>query len=317
MYNPKAILLEYANQIGFHDIGFARAQPLNIEIEHFLKWIDKGYNADMNYLDKNFNKRLEVTSILPSARTIIVTATNYYSLPKNSGQSIPENHGKLSRYAWGEDYHEVLIGRLAKLSEKIKELFPNAECAESVDTSSVMEKQWAVRSGIGWQGRNSLIISRKFGSWIFLGTVITSAEFEPNKLINDYCGTCKRCMVACPTGAIVKPGVIDANKCISYWTIEAKSYKEIPDEVAKSMGKCLYGCDICQEACPWNKKLQKVTDECRFHPRYNETYLSLQKMSQMNPLEFSVRFKRSPIKRIKVDGLKRNIRAITKNNPQK
>jgi epoxyqueuosine reductase len=317
MESPKINLKNFAKKIGFDKIGFATAYHLKSEVENYLKWIDSGFHANMIYLDKNFDKRLDVTSILPDAKTVIVLAINYFSKPRYNDDTIPEDYHIISRYAWGDDYHEIIKPRLELISERISVLFPNSTSIPYVDSGPVMEKQWAIRAGIGWQGKNSIILNREFGSWIFLGTIITSAEITPDEQIKDYCGNCTRCIDACPTKAIVKPKVIDANKCISYWTIEAKANLEIPDNVSGQISNCLYGCDICQQVCPWNNKFQKLSEECRFYPRYNETVLSSETVLSYSQDSFSARFKNSPIKRTKLEGLQRNLRAIIKTPNQK
>ncbi len=218
-------------------------------------------------------------------------------------------YGRLSRYAWGTDYHDILLPKLKIISESIKNLCPGAATAEYVDTGPVLERQWAVRAGIGWQGKNGCIINKEYGSYFFLGTVITDVYFEPDMPQSDHCGKCTACIDACPTGAIVSPKVIDSRKCLGYWTVEAKPDIEFPSYIQKNQSGALFGCDICQEVCPWNKKAS-ACNEKQFYPRNGETCLSKGYVENMTQEEFSLRFRKSPVKRVKLAGLKRNARYL-------
>jgi epoxyqueuosine reductase len=344
-------------ELGFCDVRFARAQPLNDEFDRFKHWVDNGYNATMKYYGDRLEKRFDVRNILPDAKTVIVFAYNYFESESQSfnhniplcpplirkekdysalirgkvsdnfdklkvydkdEQDIPlyppllrgkeKEFGKISRYSLVKDYHNFLLPKLKAVIKKIEEIESGAMNKEYVDTGPVMEKAWAARAGIGWQGKNGVIISRKNGSWIFLGIIITTAEFEPDRPINDYCGTCTKCIDACPTKAIVEPKVIDAKKCIAYWTTESKADNDIPDFVSKNLNNWIYGCDICQEVCPWNKKLEKNDKKNEFR-----NLLSIQELLNMNDEQFHKSFDGSPIERIKIKGLKRNANAIARN----
>jgi epoxyqueuosine reductase len=302
----KQNITQKAKEIGFAEIGFARADILDKEMKFYYDWLDQGYHATMSWLERNNHKRENPSEILENAKTVIVTATNYNTdhLHPNS-----ENSGKISRYAWGDDYHDVILPKLRELSSYIKEIVPNANSREYVDTGSILEKVWAEKAGIGWQGKNSLILNKKLGSWIFLGIIITDLEIDPDEEIGNFCGKCDACITSCPTGAIVAPKVVDSNKCISFWTIEAKPDVEIPDEIGKNLNGWVYGCDICQDVCPWNGK-KKYTEDMHYQPRENEIELSLDRIKDMTQEEFSKRFKKSPIKRTKLAGLKRNAEKI-------
>lgn len=294
-------LRKYALDIGFCEIGFAEAKPLELEFERYLKWLEKGYNGSMDYLERNLEKRRNPDLILPGAKTIIVCAYNYNSPFHHNGRF------KISRYAWGDDYHEIVLSLLKKVEAKLNELFPEARCKSYVDTGSILEKSWAVRAGIGWQGKNSLLLTKRFGSYVFLGIILTTIEFEPDPVLPDYCGKCNKCIENCPTGAIVEPMVVDSNSCISYWTIEAKPEQDIPKEI--DLKGWIFGCDICQEVCPWNTKKQ-YTNNYRFYPRNGETNLEVGFLSTMTEATYRVRFKNSPVKRAKFLGLKRNFEHI-------
>jgi epoxyqueuosine reductase len=306
-------------ELGFCDVRFARAQPLNDEFDRFKHWVDNGYNATMKYYGDRLEKRFDVRNILPEAKTVIVFAYDYFeSESQNKNKSIPlypplirgkeREFGKISRYALVKDYHNLLLAKLKVVSTKINEIEPGTNNKEYVDTGPVMEKAWAARAGIGWQGKNGVIISRKNGSWIFLGIIISTAEFEPDKPINDYCGTCTKCIDACPTKAIVEPRVIDAKKCIAYWTTESKAETVIPDNISENFKNWIYGCDICQEVCPWNLKLEENDKKTEFR-----NLISIQDLLSMNDEQFHKYFNGSPIERIKITGLKRNANAIARN----
>lgn len=284
----------------------------------------------MGYMERNTEKRHDVTHILPNTRSVVVVAYNYYHpdppLSANlanhsennnnteSAEHSPNNdYGKLSRYARGDDYHDVIPPKLRSLAEIITSLVPEAETKVYTDTGAILEKQWAVRAGIGWQGKHSNVISRNIGSWFFLGIVLTTAEFLYDQPIADYCGTCTACLQACPTQAIVEPYLVDARRCISYWTIETKPDTEIPLPIAEHLDGWLFGCDTCQDVCPWNR-FQQQSNEERFAARYGQTALALTDVETMTQEEFSVRFKKSPVKRAKLAGLKRNARALRRRN---
>jgi epoxyqueuosine reductase len=293
-----------AVELGFTCIGIARARVLNDEEQHLQEWFARGYHASMQWLERDRAKRLDVTNILPNAKSVICVALNYYT-PQQHSNDIAA--GKISRYAWGDDYHEVLTGRLTKLFEFIQSQLPGVNGKLYVDTGPVMEKAWAVRAGIGWLGKHTNIITRNFGSWIFLGEILIDAELEYDTPVLDYCGTCTSCLDACPTGAIVQPYVLDANKCISYLTIEHRG--ALPKEIVPDFQNWIYGCDICQDVCPWNG-FQIETKEPAFQPRKENNAPKLTEVAELTQEEFSSRFRKSPIKRTKHSGLTRNAKAV-------
>jgi len=213
------IVIEKAKQLGFDLVGFAKADLLEYETGKLQQWLDKGYQATMNYMERNFHKRKEVKEILPTAKSIVSLALNYYTPEKHSSEV---DKGKVSRYAWGKDYHLVIWQKLDELETMLKELEPELETLSYVDTGPVMDKVWAVRAGLGWMGKHTNVINPDYGSWFFIATIITNYEFEYSEIIIDHCGTCTACIDACPTNAIVKEYVVDANKCISFQTIENK-----------------------------------------------------------------------------------------------
>jgi len=287
-------------------VGFAKAEILFEESDKLAEWLKKEMNAGMEYMGKNFEKRKDVTKILPGAKSVISLGLNYYtsdSYFKNdsNGKDSPPV-GKVSRYAWGKDYHLIIWAMLDELEEELKHIDPNFESISYVDTGPMMDKAWAVRSGIGWLGKHTNVINREIGSWFFIANIITNTEFDHSAQIPDFCGSCTACIDACPTDAIIQEYVVDANKCISYLTIENK--KEISAEFKGKFDNWLFGCDICQDVCPWNEKFPVETLIKDFHPEYKE--LELDEVSVMNEETFKAKFRTSPIKRAKLNGLKRN-----------
>lgn len=294
------IVIEKAKLLGFDLIGFARADALEKETSHLKSWLALGYQATMEYMERNLEKRLDVRNILPSAKSVVSLALNYYT-KENYEEN--EGYGKVSRYAWGKDYHLIIWEKLDLLENELKQIDPQFECKTYVDTGPVMDKSWAVKSGIGWLGKHTNVITHELGSWIFLATVITNQEFDYNTPMADFCGTCTACIDACPTKAIVKEYVVDANRCISFLTIENKG--EISPAFKGKFDSWIFGCDTCQDVCPWNKKFSKPSFENGFKPSGNKE-ISFEEIKKMNSDEFNKRFEESPIKRTKLSGLKRN-----------
>lgn len=299
------IVIEKAKQIGFDLVGFSKADLLQDESGKLQQWLDKGYQATMNYMERNFSKRKDVREILPNAKSVISLALNYYTPGNHSNE---KNVGKVSRYAWGKDYHLIIWQKLDELETELKQLEPELETISYVDTGPVMDKVWAVKSGLGWMGKHTNIINPNIGSWFFIANIITNYEFEYSEMITDHCGTCTACLDACPTNAIVQEYVVDANKCISFQTIENKS--EIPDELKGKFENWIFGCDICQDVCPWNNKFSISTQLKDFYPANKE--FSLDEILKMEENNFKTQFAESPIKRTKIKGLKRNAKFLFK-----
>lgn len=297
---------ESAKKAGFELVGIAKAEAMNEEFDRYHEWIASGYHATMQYMERNLEKRQDIREILPGAESVIVVGLSYhtpYQHEETTGQ------GKISRYAWGTDYHEILPVKMQEIVSVITSIEPEAQSKIYVDTGPIPEKQWARKAGIGWQGKNSNIISREIGSWFFLGIIITTLPLEYDKPIDDYCGTCTACLDACPTQAIIEPYKVDAGKCISYWTIEAKPQIEIPLHIAQNMENWIYGCDICQDICPWNRFSSETTVN-EFHPREQQKTFDLESIMEMKQEDFSSRFRKSPVKRTKLAGLQRNAQAL-------
>ncbi|MGA9294405.1 MAG: tRNA epoxyqueuosine(34) reductase QueG [Ignavibacteriaceae bacterium] len=295
------IIIEKAKDQGFDLIGFAPADELNKEIKNLKKWLNKNYQAGMLYMERNIEKRKNVKNLLSSAKSVISLGLNYYTPEKYSND---KNKGKISRYAWGKDYHLIIWKKLYKLVDELKKIDSSFEAKSYVDTGPVMDKAWAVKSGIGWLGKHTNVINREYGSWFFIASLITNFEFEYSLPMEDFCGSCRACFVACPTNAIIDEYVIDANKCISYLTIENKD--EIPEQFNGKFENWIFGCDICQDVCPWNNKFSKITDIEEFFPVNDNKELSLNEAVSISKDEFNKKFKDSPVKRTKLSGLKRN-----------
>lgn len=304
------IVIEKAHQIGFDLVGFAKADLLVDETEKLQQWLVNGYHATMSYMEKNFSKRKDVREILPGAKSIISLALNYY---------IPENHsnekdlgkaslpaGKISRYAWGKDYHLIIWQMLDELESELKQLEPELETLSYVDTGPVMDKVWAVKSGLGWMGKHSNVINPDIGSWFFIANIITNYEFDYSEIIVDHCGTCTACIDACPTKAIIKDYVVDSNKCISYHTIENRG--EIPADLKSKFDNWIFGCDVCQDVCPWNIKFAIRSWVEEFKPVNKE--LTYQEVINLDENSFREKFAESPIKRTKLSGLVRNAKFL-------
>lgn len=295
---------EKALEIGFTKVGITSAEPFDHAADHLASWIERGFHGLMQYMERGHEKRRDVKQILPSARSIISLAVNYKTEHDPNTDTL-----KISRYAWGTDYHEVIPAMLEQLLQEIKLIAPEVEGRYYVDTGPLLEKAIAQRAGIGWMGKHSNVITREVGSWVFLAEILLNLDLEYDAPHQDFCGTCTKCIEACPTDAITQPYVVDATKCISYLTIELKAVNEIPQPQAEQLNGWLYGCDICQEVCPWNRFGKDSSNE-NFQPRLENTQLQPAQLEVMEQEEFSRRFRKSPIKRTKLAGLKRNLKAL-------
>jgi epoxyqueuosine reductase len=297
-----------AIELGFCKVGITPAVALEQEGRLLQEWLSRGYHGTMGWMARNVEQRVDPRKVLPNAKSVVVVAMNYYTDARHSED--PDT-GKISRYAWGDDYHEIMLPRLEKLLHSIKQEVPTVQGKVYVDTGPVMDKVWAERAGIGWEGKHTNVISREVGSWIFLGEIILNVSLEYDEPTADYCGTCTRCIDACPTDAIVEPYVLDSNLCISYLTIEHKG--DIPDALSSQFENWIYGCDICQDVCPWNQRFSKPSSETAFGPRDGNLSPKLHELAEMTEEEFQRDYRRSPIKRTKHSGLMRNVNAVLKN----
>lgn len=291
-----------AASLGFSFCGISRAEFLHDEASRLEEWLKRGYQGKMGYLENHFDKRLDPTVLVPGAKSVISLIYNYF--PQ---QELQQNGPfKIARYAYGQDYHFVIKDKLKTFLEQIRTEIGEVEGRVFVDSAPVHERAWAAKSGLGWTGKNSLLINRNMGSFFFIAELIIDLPLEADGPAKDYCGTCTACQDACPTDAIPAPYVVDGSRCISYLTIELKD--EIPGEFKGKTENWAFGCDICQEVCPWNR-FAKPHNEPAFKPQGWENF-SEQEWIEMTAEVFRRVFKKSPVKRTKFEGLKRNIRFI-------
>lgn len=303
---------EHARAEGFHKVGIVPAVPLDEERARLDEWLRRGFHAEMGWMARDVARRTDPRLLLPSARSVIVVALNYFTPDEHRNDPAT---GKISRYAWGDDYHDVLGEKLRSLLAWIRAECPATEGHICVDAQPTMDKAWAVRAGLGWIGKHSNLITTDYGSWVFLGELILNLDLAyDQEKIEDHCGTCTLCIEACPTHAIVEPSVVDSNRCISFATIELRS-QELPEVVSDKLDGWLYGCDICQDVCPWNR-FEQPTDDVRFEPRHGNVSAYLDEILKLTPETYAARFRRSPIKRAKLTGLQRNARTLLQHVPQ-
>ncbi|MDT7807830.1 MAG: epoxyqueuosine reductase [Acidobacteriota bacterium] len=295
-----------ARALGFQKVGVVRAVPLTEERARLEEWLGRGAHASMEWMARDAARRTDPRELLPGARTVVAVALNYYTPHRHSDEP---GTGKVSRYAWGDDYHDVLGEKLKALLDFVKELAPEAVGKVCVDAQPAMDKAWGVRAGLGWIGKHTNLITRDYGSWVFLGELLLDLEMEYDAArVEDHCGTCTLCIEACPTQAIIEPYVVDSNLCISHATIELRD-AELPREVSENLDGWLYGCDTCQDVCPWNR-FEQAADETRFEPRPGSVSPALEEIAGLTHDEYVERFRRSPVKRAKLSGLQRNARAL-------
>jgi epoxyqueuosine reductase len=291
---------------GFNKVGIAGASSLEDEGRRLKQWLARGYHGEMSWMARDVDKRINPREIFPQARSVVVVALNYYT--PHQHQQNPAT-GKVSRYAWGDDYHDVVKTKLTSLLSWIREQDPQAEGKICVDIQPTMDKAWAVRAGLGWIGKHSNLITPEHGSWVFIGELLLNLDLDhDDDVIEDHCGTCTLCIDACPTAAITEPYVVDSNKCISYATIELRT-PELPPQFKDKLSGWLYGCDICQDVCPWNR-FETSSDETRFAPREGNVNAELTDILDLTPETYAERYRGSAMKRAKLNGLERNARAL-------
>jgi epoxyqueuosine reductase len=300
---------EKAAEIGFDRIGIVPAGALVDEGEKLDAWLGNGYHGEMAWLAREPEKRSDPRLFFPAVRSVVVVLLNYFTPHKHD---VDPKTGKISRYAWGDDYHDVMREKLEELLEWIETESPGTTGKICVDTAPMMDKAWAARAGLGWIGKSSNLITTEIGSWVFIGELLLDIELDYDiAQTDDHCGTCTACLDACPTNAIVEPYVVDSRKCISYATIELRD-EELPAGIRNDLEGWIYGCDICQDVCPWNR-FEKPSTESRFEPRLGETSLDLNDVAAVTHEEYVERFRRSAMKRTKLSGLKRNAAALLDN----
>ncbi len=304
----------HAHTLGFDACGIAPAAA-HPELKLFTEWLARGYSGDMHYLARSADKRSDVRNVLPSARSVIVTATVYNTDRPYSTESADAERAQIARYAWGDDYHDVIGSRLDALLGWMRATSPEPFDARAyVDTGPVQERVYAQYAGIGWIGKNTCVISDRIGSWIFLAEIITSLPLAVDAPAVDQCGTCTLCIEACPTRAIAAPGVLDSTRCISYLTIEHRG--DIPSELEAGIGPHVYGCDICQEVCPWNQMAPISTDPA-WQPRPAWDARTIGELQQSPDEELLKALRGSAMKRTKLTGLRRNLSIADRNATQK
>ena len=294
-----------AHRLGFLACGMARAEFLAEEAPRLEQWLREGRHGTMDYMARHFDLRLDPRKLVPGARTVISLAYNYFTEAEQTDPEAP----KLSTYAYGRDYHKVVKKRLKPLIAFIQERFGDVAIRAFVDSAPVLEKAWAQRAGVGWQAKNANVIRQQAGSFFFLCELITDLELEPDAPAADHCGTCRRCIDACPTDAIIKPYVVDGSKCISYFTIELK--EAIPQEMKGRFEGWAFGCDICQQVCPWNR-FSTPHQEPDFNPKPELMALTKDEWHGMTEVLFDELFQGSPVKRTKYEGLMRNLQYLNK-----
>lgn len=295
----KTIIQNEAKRLGFDACGVSKAEFLEEEAPRLEKWLLNQMNGKMTYMENHFDKRLDPGLLVPDAKSVISLSLNYYP-----SQIQNKEAPKISKYAYGEDYHFVIKDKLKALLNFIQDEIGQVNGRVFVDSAPVMDKAWAAKSGIGWIAKNSNLINKKRGSFFFIAELILDLDLEPDAPTLDHCGTCTRCIDACPTQAIVQPYVVDGSKCISYLTIELK--ESIPNEFKGKMDDWMFGCDVCQDVCPWNK-FSLTHDEARFHPNAELLSMNKKDWQELTHEVFSKVFKKSAVKRTKFEGLKRNI----------
>ncbi len=299
MLSNTQLIKQECKRLGFDYCGISKAGFLEEEAPRLETWLNKGMQGKMGYMERHFDKRLDPRLLVDNAKSVISLLLNYYPEKK---QTIADY--KISKYAYGEDYHEVIKEKLEELLRFIKQKIGDVNGRAFVDSAPVLDKAWAKKSGLGWIGKNANLINKQSGSFYFIAELIIDLDLEYDNAIKDYCGTCTKCIDACPTGAIVEPYVVDGSKCISYFTIELK--ENIPDDVKGKMDNWVFGCDVCQDVCPWNS-FSIPHQEKKFEPIPHLLDMTKRDWEELNENTFSRVFKNSAVKRTKFSGLKRNI----------
>ncbi|MBL7865200.1 MAG: tRNA epoxyqueuosine(34) reductase QueG [Cyclobacteriaceae bacterium] len=298
------VVKSIAADLGFSFCGISKAVFLEDEAPKLEAWLNKGYAGKMEYLERNFDKRLDPRLLVPGAKSIVSLMYNYYPPPDKH----PVAGFKVAKYAYGEDYHFVVRDLLHDFMNRLREKVGNVDGRVFVDSAPVMERAWAAKSGLGWIGKNSLLLNKERGSFFFLAELILDLELDPDGAVKDYCGTCTACMDACPTEAIPAPYVVDGSKCISYFTIELK--EAIPGDVKGKFQDWVFGCDICQDVCPWNR-FAKPHNESRFNPPAELVNMTREDWLDLSREVFTRVFDRSPLLRPGFEGVKRNIQFVS------
>jgi len=305
--NYSQLIKQKAEKFGFQSCGISKAEFLEEEAPRLEAWLNKGYHGEMKYMENHFDKRLNPTLLVDGAKSVISLSYNYF--PKVKIDEI--NNFKISKYAYGEDYHEVIKDILKEILAELQEEIGEFGFRVFVDSAPVLEKAWARKSGLGWVGKNANLITKKHGSFYFLAEIICDLELDYDLAVTDHCGSCRACIDACPTQAIVSDRIVDGSKCISYATIELKN--EIPDYFNGKMDDWMFGCDVCQNVCPWNRFSAPTLQE-KFAPNFQKLNFRKNEWKELTQELFSEIFKKSAVKRTKFSGLMRNIYFLQKEN---
>jgi len=294
-----------AQSLGFDYCGIAAAQQLDEDARRLESWLNKGFQGSMNYMSNYFDLRIDPSKLVPGAKSVITLLLNYYPSQKQN-----EDSPQVAKYAYGKDYHQVIKEKMKLFLQKIKENIGEVHGRGFTDSAPVLERSWAQKSGLGWIGKNGNLITKSNGSFFFIATLITDLDLEADDpFIKDYCGTCTKCIDNCPTDAILPDKVIDGSKCISYFTIELKDLL-IPGEIKEKFENKLFGCDVCQDVCPWNR-FSTPTNETAFTPLREILNFTKNDWEEMTEESFKIIFKNSPLKRSKFSGIKRNLKFIS------
>lgn len=299
-----ALIKLYAAKLGFDDCGIAKAQLLTEDAKRLESWLNKGMHGTMQYMENHFDMRIDPRKLVPGAKSVITLLLNYF--PK---EEQIDTAPKIAKYAFGNDYHEVIREKLKLFLSAIKLLVGEVNGRGFVDSAPVLERSWAQKTGLGWIGKNGNLINKQSGSFFFIATLIVDVELKyDDAYAKDYCGTCTKCIDNCPTDAILPDKIIDGSKCISYFTIELKDAL-IPDAMKGKFDNWMFGCDVCQDVCPWNR-FSKTTTEIKFNPIPAILNLTSNDWEELTEENFKLIFKNSPLKRSKFKGIKRNLRFI-------
>mgnify|MGYP002777001646 CR=1 FL=1 len=293
-----------ALELGFHKVGIAAVNQADAqEVQRSQAWLALGYHADMEWMANP--KRQDIRLVMPEVRNLVCVALNYYT-PHQRPKG--REYAKISRYAWGRDYHKVMHKKLKALALWLEAQGEGIIGRYYADTGPIKDKVWAEQAGIGWIAKNGNVITREYGSWVFLGEILTNLDLIPDRPHTQHCGSCTRCIEACPTGAIAQPYIIDANRCIAYHTIENRA-AQLPEAIASQMQGWVAGCDICQDVCPWNQRFAKPTDVVEFQPYPGNIDPKLTELAEISDRDWDRRFRASALRRIKPQMLRRNARA--------
>lgn len=293
---------EEAKRLGFISCGISKAGFLEQEAPRLEKWLNNNHNGQMAYMENHFDKRLDPTLLVDDAKSVVSLLLNYFPSESQNDESF-----KISKYAYGQDYHFVIKEKLKEFLHSIQENIGEVSGRAFVDSAPVLDKAWAAKSGLGWIGKNSNLITQKVGSFYFIAELILDLDLEYDHAVTDHCGSCTACIDACPTQAILAPYIVDGSKCISYYTIELK--ENIPNDMKGKFDEWMFGCDTCQDVCPWNR-FSKPHSEPLFNPNPDLLSFSKKDWTEITEETFRIVFKNSPIKRTKFDGLKRNIKFL-------